>query len=130
MSTPQTCPAFPAVLSRPGAGHRVHQPEGGDHQRVADLADACGFLMRNYDDPDIINIGTGKDMTIKELAETVARVIGFEGNFRFDTSKPDGTPVKCLDVSRLNDLGWHAKIGLEDGIKETYNWYVSSISGA
>ena len=94
---------------------------------VADLADACLFLMKNYDESEIINIGTGKDMTIKDLAETVARVTDFEGDLRFDTSRPDGTPVKCLDVSRINDLGWHAKIGIEEGIKETYAWNVSSI---
>ncbi len=91
---------------------------------VADLADACLFLMQNYDDSEIINIGTGKDMTIKALAETVAGVSGFDGTLCFDTSKPDGTPVKRLDVSRLNELGWHAKIGIEEGIKETYDWYV------
>ena len=93
---------------------------------VADLADACLFLMQTYDESDIINIGTGKDMTIKELAETVARVIGFEGTLRFDSSKPDGTPVKRLDVTRLNALGWHAKIEIEKGINETYDWYISS----
>jgi GDP-L-fucose synthase len=94
---------------------------------VADLADACLFLMQNYGESDIINIGIGKDMTIKELAETVARVTGFKGDLRFDISRPDGTPVKRLDVSRLNDLGWNAKIGIEEGIKETYEWYVNSI---
>ena len=67
-------------------------------------------------------------MTIKELAETVARVTGYDGNLRFDMSKPDGTPVKLLDVSRLNALGWYAKIEIEKGTKETYNWYISSIS--
>lgn len=91
---------------------------------VTDLADACLFLMQNYDESEIINIGTGKDMTIKDLAELVSNVTGFEGDLRFDTSKPDGTPVKCLDVSRINNLGWHAKIGIEEGIKETYEWYV------
>ncbi len=96
---------------------------------VADLADACVFLMQNYDGSDIINIGTGKDLTIKELVEMVARVIGYNGDIRFDTSKPDGTPVKLLDVSRINSLGWQAKIGLEEGIKDTYEWYVRSISG-
>jgi len=96
---------------------------------VTDLADACLFLMQNYEDSEIINIGTGKDIAIKGLAETVARVVGFDGNLRFDVSKPDGTPVKHLDVSRLNHLGWHAKIGIEEGIRETYQWYVSSLDG-
>ena len=95
---------------------------------VSDLADACLFLMQNYESSDIINIGTGKDLTIKELAETIARVTGFEGDLRFDTSKPDGMPVKRLDVSRLSGLGWQAKIELEKGIKETYDWYTSSTS--
>lgn len=95
---------------------------------VADLADACLFLMKNYNESEMINIGTGNDMTIKELAEMVARITGFEGDMRFDTSKPDGMPVKCLDVSRINHLGWRAKIGIEEGIRQTYEWYVSSIA--
>jgi len=94
---------------------------------VDDLADACLFLMQNYDESEVINIGTGKDMTIKALAETVAKVIGFNGDLRFDTTKPDGTPLKCLDVTRINSLGWHAGIGIEEGIKETYEWYVRSM---
>jgi len=94
---------------------------------VADLADACLFLMQNYEESDIINIGTGKDLTIKELAEMVAQVTEYEGDLRFDTSKPDGTPVKCLDVTRLNNLGWYAKIGIKEGIRETYQWYVRSL---
>jgi GDP-L-fucose synthase len=96
---------------------------------VTDLADACLFLMRKYDDPDIINIGTGKDLTIKELAGVVARVTGFEGAMHFDTSKPDGTPLKLLDVSKINKLGWHAKIDIETGIQDTYDWHVRSLQG-
>ena len=91
---------------------------------VDDLADASLYLMNNYDESNIINIGTGKDLTIKELAETIARVVGFDGNLRFDPTKPDGTPVKLLDVSKLNALGWKAKISLEEGIKQTYQCYV------
>ncbi|SPD73146.1 bifunctional GDP-fucose synthetase: GDP-4-dehydro-6-deoxy-D-mannose epimerase and GDP-4-dehydro-6-L-deoxygalactose reductase [uncultured Desulfobacterium sp.] len=91
---------------------------------VADLADACVFLMRKYDDSEIVNIGTGKDLTIKELAETVAGVTGFKGALRFDTSKPDGTPLKLLDVSKINQLGWYARIDIETGIRDTYDWYV------
>ena len=94
---------------------------------VDDLADACLFLMQNYDESEVMNIGTGKDMTIKALAETVAKVIGFNGDLWFDTTKPDGTPLKCLDVTRINSLGWHAGIGIEEGIKETYEWYVRSM---
>lgn len=91
---------------------------------VNDLADACVYLMDNYDGTKIVNIGVGRDLTIRELAELIAGIIGFRGSLRFDTSKPDGTPQKLLDVSRLNNLGWRARISLEDGIRETYNWYV------
>ena len=71
-----------------------------------------------------INIGTGKDCTIRELAETIAKVTGFKGDIRFDSSKPDGTPRKLLDISRLNALGWEATISLEDGIRQTYQWFL------
>jgi GDP-L-fucose synthase len=113
------CEAIPAVILWGSGSPRR------ELLHVIDLADACLFLMQNYDESEIINIGTGKDMTIKELAETVARVTGYDGTLRFDTSKPDGTPVKLLDVSRLNALGWYAKIEIEKGIKETYDWYIS-----
>ena len=89
---------------------------------VDDLSDACVYLMKHYDESDFINIGTGKDSSIRELAEIVAKVVGFEGNLRFDTSKPDGTPQKLLDVSRLKSLGWSPRISLKDGIKQTYEW--------
>ena len=95
---------------------------------VDDLAAACLFLMQNYESPDIINIGTGKDTTIRELAEIVAKVTGFNGDLHFDTSKPDGVLVKLLDVTRINKLGWQAKIGFEEGIKNAYDWYVRLIS--
>ena len=91
---------------------------------VDDLADAGLFLMKHYDGSDIINIGVGKDLSIRELAEMVRTVVGFEGNLRFDHTKPDGTPVKCLDVSKLNGLGWRSKIPLEEGIESTYQWYL------
>ncbi|MCC6392553.1 MAG: GDP-L-fucose synthase [Bryobacterales bacterium] len=90
---------------------------------VDDLADAALFLMRNYDSAEIVNVGTGEDLTIVELAHTIKRVVGYEGRLRFDTSKPDGTPRKLLDVSRLAELGWKARIRLEDGLRETYEWY-------
>ena len=89
---------------------------------VDDLSYACVYLMNHYDESDFINIGTGKDSSIREFAEIVTEVIGFEGNFRFDTSKPDGTPQKLLDVSRLNNLGWSPRISLKDGIRQTYEW--------
>ena len=85
-----------------------------------DLADACVYLMEsNYDGP-LVNIGTGTDVTIRELAETVVKVIGFVGELQFDASKPDGTPRKLMDVSRLNGLGWSARTTLEDGIRLAY----------
>ena len=83
---------------------------------VNDLAQACLFLMKTYDGRDFLNVGTGEDISIKELAELVARIVGFEGELRFDATKPDGTPRKLMDISRLNTLGWKAKISLEDGI--------------
>jgi GDP-L-fucose synthase len=94
---------------------------------VDDLADACLFLMRNYDVPEIVNVGTGVDVTVRELAEMIQRVTGFKGSLTFDTSKPDGTPRKLLDVSKLNGLGWKASIPLERGIAETYAWYRSHL---
>jgi GDP-L-fucose synthase len=94
---------------------------------VDDLADACLFLMRNYDDAEHINVGTGKDQTVRELAEMVAQVVYPEAKLAFDTSKPDGTPQKLLDVSRLHDLGWHHSIELEDGIRSTYDWYLENM---
>ena len=89
---------------------------------VDDLADACVYLMNHYDESDFINIGTGKDSSIRELAEIVAKVVGFEKKLRFDTLKPDGTPQKLLDISRLRSLGWSPRISLKDGIKQTYKW--------
>ena len=94
---------------------------------VDDLADACLFLMNNYNSSEIINIGVGKDQTIRELAEIIAGLTGFKGSIRFDTGKPDGTPVKRLDVSKINSIGWRARIGLEQGIAETYKWYAENV---
>ncbi len=90
---------------------------------VDDLADALLFLLEHYDSPETINVGTGEDVTIRELAETVAEVVGWHGEMLQDTSKPDGTPRKLLDVTRLTTLGWTAKTSLRDGIESTYAWY-------
>ncbi len=87
---------------------------------VNDLADACYFLMHNYNDSTLVNIGTGEDVSIKDLALTIKKVVGFEGELKFDTSKPDGTPRKLLDVSKLSNLGWKASIDLQTGIEKTY----------
>ena len=87
---------------------------------VDDLADACLFLMRNYDEPDIINIGTGKDISIADLAAMIGEIAGFQGSIVYDSDKPDGTPRKLLDVGRLSALGWQAQIPLKAGIARTY----------
>jgi GDP-L-fucose synthase len=93
---------------------------------VDDLADACVFLMQNYDGDGWVNVGWGRDETIAELADTIRRVVGFGGNLRFDTSKPDGTPRKLLDTTRLTALGWSPKIPLEAGIRSTYEWFLNN----
>jgi GDP-L-fucose synthase len=101
------------------------------------MVDACQHVMNlsdakvekhliNYPSPCFVNVGTGKDCTIKELAMTVKEQVGFQGNLVFDTSKPDGTPQKLLDVSRLDSLGWKARILLQDGVKDAYEWFNSS----
>jgi GDP-L-fucose synthase len=91
-----------------------------------DLADACVFLLEHYDQPDPINVGCGEDITIRELAETVCDVLGFEGSLEFDTSKPDGTPRKLLDISKIKSLGWSPKIPLREGIADAYRWFVEN----
>ena len=91
---------------------------------VDDLAEACLFLMENYNSPELINIGCGSDRTIRDLAELIGKIIGFPGRIEWDTAKPDGTPRKLLDVSRLTKLGWQAKIPLEVGICSTYQWWL------
>ena len=87
---------------------------------VDDLAEACVFLMNNYDGSDIVNIGTGEDITIKELAETIADVVGYTKAFHFDKTKPDGTPKKLLNAEKINKLGWRTKFNLRTGLKLTY----------
>ncbi|WP_127129815.1 GDP-L-fucose synthase [Georgenia sp. SYP-B2076] len=91
---------------------------------VDDLASACLFLLETYDAPEPINIGVGADMTISELAETVARAVGYTGAIQWDPSKPDGTPRKLLDVSRMSELGWRATIPFEEGLRSTYEWFL------
>jgi GDP-L-fucose synthase len=95
---------------------------------VDDLADACIFLMENYDagSGEFINIGTGEDSTIKQLAELVKEIVGFDGQIKWDPTKPDGTPRKLLDVSKLQSLGWRPKISLKEGIRRTYEWYAAN----
>ena len=95
---------------------------------VDDLADACAFLLGLPQPPDWINVGTGTDVTIRELTETVREVVGFQGKIVWDSTKPDGTPRKLMDVSKLGSLGWRARIGLRDGIQRTYAAYLSELS--
>jgi GDP-L-fucose synthase len=95
---------------------------------VDDLADALLFLLEHYDSPEPINVGVGADVTIRELARTIADAVGWKGEFLFDLTKPDGTPRKLLDVSRLTALGWEASTSLEAGIKRTYEWFLSNQS--
>ena len=93
---------------------------------VKDLAEAAVFLMLNYDEAEIVNVGTGVDVSIGELAELVKKVTDFNGEIVFDTSKPDGTPRKLLDVSKLHNLGWKENISLEDGLTNAYNWFLDN----
>ncbi len=92
-----------------------------------DLAEACLFLMENYSDPELVNIGTGVDVTIKELAETVKEIVGFDGEIRWDVSKPDGTPRKLMDVSKLHQLGWKHSIELAEGIRLAYQDFLANV---
>ena len=93
---------------------------------VDDLAEACLFMMINYNESMPLNIGTGKDLSILDLAETIKDIVGFSGSVKWDSSKPDGTPRKLLDVSKVNSLGWQAKTKLGEGIKKTYDWYIQN----
>ncbi|MBX3094069.1 MAG: GDP-L-fucose synthase [Cryobacterium sp.] len=130
---PQNSHVLPALLRRLHTAAVEHASEvviwgSGTPRReflyVDDLAEACLFLLENYDDPETINIGTGSDLSIRELAELIADVVGYTGDLVQDTSKPDGTPQKLLDVSRLADLGWTASTSLRSGIERTFSWYL------
>ncbi|MSR15856.1 MAG: GDP-L-fucose synthase [Gammaproteobacteria bacterium] len=90
---------------------------------VDDCADACVFLMQHYNDTEIINIGVGQELSIRDLATVIKRVVGYHGDLTFDRSKPDGTPRKLVDTTKINRLGWYAKIPLEDGLRQTYQWF-------
>ncbi|MCL5070241.1 MAG: GDP-L-fucose synthase, partial [Actinobacteria bacterium] len=94
---------------------------------VDDMADACVYLMETYNEDEFVNVGTGKDLTIKELSEMIKEIVGYEGELLFESTKPDGTPKKLLDVSKLEAMGWRYGIELYDGIKMTYEWYVKRI---
>lgn len=130
----QSSHVLPALIRKAHEARVKHSPEmvvwgSGTPRRefmhVDDMADAALFLMLHYDQPEIINVGVGSDVTIRELAEMVCRVVGYEGRLVFDASKADGTPRKLLDVSRLQSLGWTARTGLQQGIAATYEWYLA-----
>jgi GDP-L-fucose synthase len=123
-----------ALLKRSGppasSGHTVTIWGTGRPRReflyVDDLADACLFIMKHYEEDEIINIGAGKDISIEELAGMIKEIVGFKGGMIFDTTKPDGMPKKLLDVSKMTKLGWKPKISLRDGIRQTYDWCVEN----
>jgi GDP-L-fucose synthase len=130
----QSSHVLPALMRKAHEAQLLHAPEmvvwgSGTPRRefmhVDDLADAAVFLMLLYDEPGIINVGVGTDVSIRELAELICRAVGYKGRLVFDPSKADGPPQKLLDVSRLRAMGWHARIGLEEGIAATYEWFVA-----
>ena len=95
---------------------------------VDDVAGACLFLLEKYDSPEIINVGCGVDISVRELAELICEVVGFHGELTWDATKPDGTPRKLLDVTKLNNLGWRPTIPLRDGIARTYDWFLKNVA--
>jgi GDP-L-fucose synthase len=130
---------LPALVRKAHEARLKHAPDmvvwgSGTPRReflhVDDLAEASLFLMLQYDSADIINVGVGRDISIRELAELVCRVVGYQGKLVFDVSKPDGTPRKLLDVTRLEKLGWRPRISLEEGIAHTYRWFLEAEPGA
>jgi GDP-L-fucose synthase len=128
----QNSHVLPALLRKVHEAHETGAPEvvvwgTGSPKReflhVEDLASACRFLLESYESHEVINVGFGEDVTIRELAETICEVVGFRGTLTFDTTKPDGTPRKLLDSAKLRALGWTPRISLREGIRQTYQWY-------
>ncbi|MDX3754470.1 GDP-L-fucose synthase family protein [Streptomyces mirabilis] len=133
---PETSHVIPALL------RRIHQAKGagspdvtiwgtGSSRReflyVDDLADAAVWLLRSYKDRQFLNVGTGEDISIRDLAEHIRSLVGYEGRLLFDPAKPDGMPRKLLDVTRLHKAGWHHRIGFDEGLKRTYGWYLNNL---
>ncbi|AIQ14167.1 GDP-L-fucose synthase family protein [Paenibacillus durus] len=127
---------IPAMIAKIDAAKSSNQPSvtlwgTGKPRReflyVDDMADACVFLMEHYDGSEFLNVGTGEDLSIRELAEMVKTVVGYDGELLFDAGKPDGTPRKLLDVAKLEKLGWKAKTGLEAGLREAYRYYLDHV---
>ena len=134
----ETAHVFPALLRKFHEAKVNNDPEvviwgTGKPMReflyVDDMADACIYLMNHYSDDDIVNIGTGQDISIKELAKTISDIVGYQGKIIHDTTKPDGTPRKLLDVSKLHALGWTHQTSLKEGIKLTYDWFLKNYKG-
>ena len=132
---PETSHVIPSLLRRMHEAEQARDPEvvvwgtGASRREFLhadDLADAVLWLLRHHTDRQFLNVGTGQDVSIRELAETVRRVVGYRGRLVFDETKPDGMPRKLLDVTRLHAAGWRHTIGLEEGLRRTYAWYVSS----
>jgi GDP-L-fucose synthase len=129
----ETSHVLPALIHKFHLAKEKAQPSltlwgtGGAYREflhVDDLAQACLFLMETYDSPELVNVGCGHDITIRELAGMVGKVVGYSGQIEWDATKPDGTPRKLLDVSKLNQLGWKAAIPLEQGLRATYQWFL------
>ncbi len=130
----QTSHVLPALIRKVHEARLAGSPEvviwgTGTPRReflhVHDLARACRFLLENYDSPEIVNIGVGEDISIRDLAELICEIIGYPGELVFDATKPDGTPRKLMDVARIHALGWRATIPLPEGIRDTYHWYLT-----
>jgi GDP-L-fucose synthase len=125
---PENSHVLPALIRRIILAHKNNEPSvtiwgtgtpRREFMHVDDLADACYFLLQNYDEPGHVNIGWGSDVSIKQVAETIASEVGYKGKLEFDTNKPDGTPRKLLDSTKINNHGWKPSIKLEDGIRRT-----------
>jgi GDP-L-fucose synthase len=129
----ETSHVLPALISKFHIAKESHAPvvicwgDGSamrEFLHVDDLAEACFSCMQNYDDPEHINIGTGEDVTIKDLSKIISTIVGYEGWIMWDDSKPNGTPRKVLNVDKIKSLGWEPKIDLREGIEKTYEWYL------
>jgi GDP-L-fucose synthase len=134
---PETSHVIPSLLRRMHEAKMSDSPEvviwgTGTSRReflhVDDLADAVVWLLAHYDKKQFLNIGTGQDISIKELAERIKKLVGYQGKLVFDATKPDGMPKKLLDVSKLHAAGWHHKVDFEDGLQRTYKWYLENVA--
>ena len=134
---PETSHVLPALIrkmheAKIRSEHEVVVWGTGSPRREAlhvnDLASACIFLMNYYDESEMINVGSGENLSIRELARLISDIIGFKGDIIFDESKPDGAPRKLLDISKIRKLGWTPEIGLEEGIRQTYQWYENYVN--